>query len=108
MEFRKVVAIVSRGALEPVETALRSAGVTGVSVCAIKGFGEYADFYERDWMTNHVKVEVFTVREKAGAIAHVIMAAAHTGQEGDGIVAISPVESLFRIRTQAAVEHEGA
>jgi len=106
MEFRKVVAIVRRSALEPVETALRNSGARGMSICAVKGVGEYANLYDPDWMTSHVKVEVFTAQANAGPIARAIMAAAHTGQEGDGIIAISPIEELYRIRTQDAVKPE--
>lgn len=106
MSYRKVTAIIHRNALEAVETALQGLGVGGVSVSKVKGFGEYADFYERDWMTTHLRVEVFTSQVRAGAIAEAIIASAHTGLAGDGIVAILPVEQLFRIRTRAAADIE--
>jgi len=104
MNYLKVTAIVNRAALDPVEQALRRLGSGGVSVTPVRGFGEYADFYERDWMTHHLKVEVFTTEDGAQAVARTIMDAAHTGQEDDGIVAILPVLELYRIRTKSLLE----
>lgn len=104
--FRKVTGIVNRNVLERVETALKQMGVGGISVTKVKGFGEYADFFERDWMTTHLRVEVFTSSPHAEAIARAIIDAAHTGAEGDGIVAILPVEKLYRIRTRALADVE--
>lgn len=104
--FRKVTGIVNRNVLERVETALKQLGVGGISVTKVKGFGEYADFFERDWMTTHLRVEVFTSSSQAEAIARAIIDAAHTGHEGDGIVAILPVEKLYRIRTRALADVE--
>ena len=72
-----------------------------MSVSKVKGYGEYRDFYERDWMSGHVRIEIFTPREQARDIAEAIIDAAHTGLPGDGIVAIQPVETLFRIESRS-------
>lgn len=100
MEFRKVTAIIRVDALEGVERKLRDMGVKGVSVTKVKGYGEYADFYSKDWMVSHARIEIFTHENKADAIARAIMEAAHAGVEGDGIVAVLPVEKVYRIRTR--------
>ena len=100
MIFRKVTAIFRPGRLEAVEDRLRGLGVSGVSVTKVKGFGEYANFFKADWLCTHVRVEVFTSALKANKIAEAIIEAAHTGIEGDGIVAILPVESVYHIRTK--------
>jgi nitrogen regulatory protein P-II 1 len=99
MDFRKIIAIVRPDRLESVEQALQVLTVPGVSVSKVKGYGEYRDFYERDWMSGHVRIEIFTPREQARGIAEAIMKAAHTGLPGDGIVAIQPVETLFHIES---------
>lgn len=101
MKFRKVTAIIQTTMLETVERALQEAGVKGISVTRVKGFGEYANFYAQDGMVSHARIEIFTSAEKAGRIADAIMDAAHTGVPGDGIVAILPVEHLMRIRSKA-------
>ena len=106
MIFRKVTAIFRPDRLEAVEDRLRGLNVAGVSVTRVKGFGEYANFYEPDWMCTHVRIEVFTSKLKADEIAEAIMEAAHTGIEGDGIVAILPVESVYHIRTKEKCQYD--
>jgi len=106
MNFRKVTAIFRPDRLEAVEDSLRNLGVPGVSVTKIKGFGEYANFYQPDWLSTHVRIEVFISKDKADEIAEAIMEAAHTGIEGDGIVAVLPVESVYHIRTKKKCEFD--
>ncbi len=106
MKFRKITAIFRPDRLEAVEDVLRAHGVPGVSVTKVKGFGEYANFYETDWMCTHVRVEVFIGKLKADEIAEAIMDAAHTGVEGDGIVAVLPVEAVYHIRTKQKCEYD--
>ncbi len=101
MNYRKVTAIIRCDVLEKVERKLQEMGVRGISVTKVKGYGEYADFYSRDWMVNHARVEIFTTESQADAIAQAIMEMAHVGLEGDGIVAVLPVEKLYRIRTRS-------
>lgn len=50
MEFSKITAIVRTTKLEEVEKRLQEIGVSGLSVSRVKGYGEYANFYSRDWM----------------------------------------------------------
>ncbi len=107
MNYRKVTAIFRIELLEKVEHKLQDLGVKGLSVSKVKGYGEYADFYAKDWLTNHARIELFTEADDAEAIAKAIMDAASLDMEGDGIVAILPVEKLYRIRTKTEVSGEG-
>ena len=66
-----------------------------------KGYGEYMNLYARDWMISHARIEIFTDEAEADTIARAIMEAAHGGLEGDGIVAVLPVEKLYRMRIRA-------
>jgi len=108
MEMRKVTAIVRGSMLEKVEARLEKLGVHGCSITKVKGSGEYADFYTRDHLTEHARIEIFTEMERAEEIARAIMDAAHVGQPGDGIVAILPVEKFYHIRTKSEVTAEPA
>lgn len=103
MEWEKIVAIVRDSALEKVEERLKSLRVKGVSISSIKGYGEYSDLYRQDWMVSHVKIEIFAEQTMVEAIVTAIMEAAHSGIAGDGIVAVLPVEKLFRIRTKREI-----
>ena len=106
MSFRKVTAIIRPDRLEAVEDRLRDLAVPGISVTKVKGYGEYANFYTPDWMISHARVEVFIGEHQAEEVATAIMEAAHTGMEGDGIVAVLPVESVYHIRTRKKCEHD--
>lgn len=107
MSYRKVTAIIRPEVLEAVERSLQALDVGGITVTKVKGYGEYANFYSPDWMLSHVRLEIFTGRERAQEVAAAIMDAAHTGVSGDGLVAVLPVENIFRIRTRSpAVEAE--
>jgi len=86
MDFRKVNAIIRSDALEKVEQRLHELGVPGISVTRVKGYGEYKNFYTNDWITTHARVEIFT-----------------SGTSGDGIVAVLPVEKVYKIRHRAEV-----
>ena len=97
--FRKITAIVRTSMLEDVERRLKELDVPGISVTKVKGYGEYANFSTSDWIVEHARIEIFLPRERADGVARAVVAAAATGEPGDGIVVVLPVESMYRIRT---------
>lgn len=101
MDFKKVTAIIRCESCEKVEQTLQKLGVHGFSISKVKGYGEYADLYSNDWLVSHARIEIFTEAPRAEKIVEAIMEAAHVGLEGDGIIAVLPVEKLFRIRTRS-------
>jgi nitrogen regulatory protein P-II 1 len=103
-EYCKVTAIIRRDALEKVEQHLRELGVPGISVTHVTGYGEYVNFYTRDGMTSHARIEIFCFTRQAEGIVKAIMDAAHSGLEGDGIVAVLPVCHLYHIRNRSEVQ----
>jgi len=103
-DFCKVTSIIRCEVLEKVELRLRELGVHGYSVMQVKGCGEYTDFYSIDCMTTHARIEIFMSAKRAEVIAQAIMDTAHTGLEGDGIVAVLPVYKVFRIRKRAEIQ----
>jgi nitrogen regulatory protein P-II 1 len=103
---RKIVAIIRNEALEKVEGRLVDMRVKGISVTRVKGYGEYANFLNPDWMVTHSRLEIFAEQARVDEIVAAVMEAAHSGMEGDGIVAIIPVEKLYRIRTKSEIRPE--
>lgn len=101
MEYRKITAIIQCDVLEKVERKLQDSGVNGISVTKIKGYGEYTGFYSQDWLVTHARIEIFTHVSKVDEIVQAIMEAAHVGLAGDGIIAVLPVEKIYRIRTRS-------
>ncbi|MDE3151214.1 MAG: P-II family nitrogen regulator [Gemmatimonadota bacterium] len=102
MTWCKVTAIVRGLALERVEEQLERLGVPGVTVTQVQGFGEYRDFFRHDWSVGHARLELFVPRADADRYVHAILKAASTGDAGDGIIAVAPVESVIRIRDGSA------
>lgn len=104
MELKKVTAIVRTHVLEEVENKLKEICACGVTISNVEGYGEYANLFKRDWMVPQVKIEIFTKKEDAETIAFAIMEASHAAGSDDGIVAVLPVEKLFRVRSKAEVD----
>ena len=106
MDVKLIIAIIRRDKLEPVEQKLRDTGVERINVSKVKGYGEYHDFFARNWMVEEVRIEVFTRKDEVETVTAAIMEAAHTGLPGDGVVAVVPVEKIFLIRTQSVATPE--
>ncbi|MCO6414011.1 MAG: P-II family nitrogen regulator [Thiogranum sp.] len=107
MHYSKVTAIVRVEKLEAVEDAITAAGATGMTVTEVHGRGELKNFFKRDRMVTHARVEIFTTGEQTQTLVGKIMAVASTGEAGDGIVAVLPVGAVYRIRDRrAAFDHE--
>ncbi len=100
-DYAMVTGTIRSDCLKQVERALQDLGVSGVSVSRVKGYGEYADFFTSDWMSTYVRVEVITAADRAEAIVDCILEAASSGMKGDGIVTLTPIESVWRIRSRA-------
>ncbi|HEC18357.1 MAG TPA: P-II family nitrogen regulator [Gammaproteobacteria bacterium] len=100
MSYRKVTAIFRCDSCAKVERRLQEIGVQGFSISKVKGYGEYADLYSDSWLVTHARLEIFTEDTMVDEIVETIMDAAHVGVEGDGIIAVSPVQELYRIRTR--------
>jgi nitrogen regulatory protein P-II 1 len=103
----KKIEIVTRPfKLDEVKTALTQAGVKGMTVSEVKGFGRQRGHkevyrgaeYQVD-LVPKVKIEVVVEDAKAQEIIEVVQNAARTGQVGDGKIFVVPVEEVVRIRT---------
>jgi nitrogen regulatory protein P-II 1 len=106
MEFKKIVAIVRNQVLESVEDRLFSMRVKGISVTRVKGYGEFTTLIHPDWRFTHARIEIYTEQSMVDPIVEAILDAAHVGAPGDGIVAVTPVEALYRIRSKSHITAE--
>jgi nitrogen regulatory protein P-II 1 len=103
MELRKITAIIRNTVLQKVEQRLQEIRVKGISVSRVKGYGDYANFSKANWLTSHARIEIFASKEEVGGIVEAIMDSAHTGLSGDGLLAVLPVEEIFRIKEQSKI-----
>ena len=101
-----ITAIVKPHMLEPVKDALREAGVQGLTVTEVKGFGRQGGHtetyrgaeYRIDFVPK-VKIEILVEVGESAKIVEVISAAARTGKIGDGKIWVSGVDQVVRVRT---------
>jgi nitrogen regulatory protein PII len=101
-----ITAIVKPFKVDDVKDALKSAGVQGMTVSEVKGFGRQGGHtetyrgseYAIDFVPK-VKMELVVDEAQVDAVVDAIRAAANTGKIGDGKVWVTDISRLVRIRT---------
>jgi nitrogen regulatory protein P-II 1 len=101
-----ITAIVKPFKLDDVKDALKSVGVTGITVGEVRGFGRQGGHtetyrgaeYKIDFVPK-VQLEIVVDDGNVDAVVETIVNAAATGKIGDGKIWVSDVERLVRIRT---------
>ena len=109
--MKKIEAIIQPFKFDDVKQALTQAGVEGMTITEVKGFGRqkgHKEIYRGSEYTvdvlPKVKIEIVAADEKADAIVKTIMETAKTGKIGDGKVFVLPVDEAYRIRTEESNE----
>ncbi|WP_375321195.1 P-II family nitrogen regulator [Aliivibrio logei] len=99
-------AIIKPFKLEDVREALADAGVDGMTVSEVKGFGRQKGHtelyrgaeYQVDFLPK-VKLEIAVQADRVDSIIEAITKAAHTGKIGDGKIFVYDLQQAVRIRT---------
>src|SRR6188472_1138443 len=85
--MKKIEAIIKPHKLDEVQEALRNAGVNGMTVTEVRGFGRqrgHTEIYRGSEYTVNfvpkVKIEIFTADDQADAVVKVISQIANTGK----------------------------
>jgi len=101
-----VMAIIKPFKLEEVRDALTAIGVHGLTVTEVKGYGRqkgHTEIYRgAEYAVSFLpklKIEVAVSAEVADKVVEAIVAAARTGQIGDGKIFVYSLDSAVRIRT---------
>jgi nitrogen regulatory protein P-II 2 len=101
-----VMAIIKPFKLEEVRDALTAIGVHGLTVTEVKGYGRqkgHTEIYRgAEYAVSFLpklKIEVAVNSDVADKVVDTIMAAARTGQIGDGKIFVYSLDSAVRIRT---------
>ena len=104
--MKLVIAIIKPFKLDEVREALSAAGVQGMTVTEVKGFGRQkgqTEIYRgAEYTTNMVpkiKIEVVVEDGQAAQVVETIQQAAHTGSIGDGKIFVAEIGQAVRIRT---------
>ena len=104
--MKMITAVVKPFRVDEVKEALKAAGVAGMTVSEVQGFGRQAGHtevyrgaeYQVDFVPK-VRIELVVDEAEVPRLIEVIVNAARTGKIGDGKIWVTEVESLIRIRT---------
>jgi len=104
--MKLIIAIIKPFKLEEVKEALAAAGIEGMTVTEVKGFGRqkgHTEIYRGSEYTvdflPKVKLEVAVSDDVAAKAIDAIAKSARTGKIGDGKIFVVPLEEVVRIRT---------
>jgi len=105
--MKKIEAIIKPFKLEDVKEALVEAGIEGMTISEVKGYGRqqgHSELYRgAEYVVEFipkVKIEIIvSSQEFADTAVKAIKEAAHTGKIGDGKIFVSDIASVVRIRT---------
>ncbi|MFA5685297.1 MAG: P-II family nitrogen regulator [Lysobacteraceae bacterium] len=104
--MKMVTAIIKPFKLDDVREALSEAGVNGITVTEVKGFGRqkgHTELYRGaeyvvDFLPK-IKIEIAVVDEQVERVVDAILQSASSGKIGDGKIFVTPLEQVIRIRT---------
>ena len=107
--MKKVEAIIRPFKLEDVKIALVNAGIVGMTVSEVRGFGRQKGQVERYRgseftveFLQKLKLEIVVDDDKVETVVGAIQDAARTGEIGDGKIFVSSIDAVIRIRTGEA------
>ncbi|GAB2499924.1 P-II family nitrogen regulator [Pseudoxanthomonas sangjuensis] len=104
--MKMIMAVIKPFKLDDVREALAEAGVAGITVTEVKGFGRqkgHTELYRgAEYVVDFLpkaKVEVAVTEDQLERVLDAIIRAAGTGKIGDGKVFVYDLERVVRIRT---------
>jgi nitrogen regulatory protein PII len=104
--MKKIEAIIRPFKLEDVKISLVNAGIVGMTVSEVRGFGRQKGQVERYRgseftveFLQKLKLEIVVDDDRVDTVVSAIQDAARTGEIGDGKIFISTIDSVIRIRT---------
>ena len=104
--MKRIEAVIKPFKLEDVKDALAEAGITGMTVSDVKGYGRqqgHSELYRGaeyvvDFLPK-IKLDLVVASEDVDSTVEIIVNAAKTGKIGDGKIFVSDIEKIVRIRT---------
>jgi nitrogen regulatory protein P-II 1 len=104
--MKKIEAIIRPFKLDEVKIALVNAGIVGMTVSEVRGFGRQKGQTERYRGSEYtveflqkLKIEIVVEDSQVDQVVEKVISAARTGEIGDGKIFVTPVEKIIRIRT---------
>ena len=97
--MKMIAAVIKHFKLDDVKDALSQAGIQGMTVTEVKGFGNEQTRPDSYLFLPKTKVEVYCADDALDPLIETICRVCHTGRLGDGKIAVFNIEELVRIRT---------
>jgi nitrogen regulatory protein P-II 1 len=105
--LKKIEAIIREDKVGDVKDALAEIGIVGLNMFEVRGHGRQggiqlvgrAGTYQVN-MLPKIQVNVVLSERNLEAAVEAILTAAYTGDPGDGIIFVTPVEEVIRVRTR--------
>jgi nitrogen regulatory protein P-II 1 len=105
--LKKVEAIIREDKVNDVKDALADIGIMGLNIFEVRGHGRQggiqlvgrAGTYQVN-MLPKIQVNIVLSDRNLEAAIEAILKSAYTGEPGDGLIFVSPVEEVIRIRTR--------
>jgi nitrogen regulatory protein P-II 1 len=104
--MKLITAVIKPFKLDDVKDALKAAGINGMTVGEVRGFGRQGGHtetyrgseYKIDFVPK-IQIEVVVADDAVDSAVEAITTGASTGKIGDGKIWVTSVERLIRIRT---------
>jgi nitrogen regulatory protein P-II 1 len=104
--MKKIEAVIKPHALENVKERLQQIGISGMTVCEVRGFGRTGgktevyrgSAYVVDFVPK-VRLDIVVKDSMVREVVEAIVLSAKTGKIGDGKIFVTPVDEAIRIRT---------
>ena len=104
--FKKIEAIIREEKLNDVKAALSEIGIVGMNIFEVRGHGRGGGItltgrtgtYKVDLLPK-IQINIVLSAHNVEKTIETIRQAGTTGKEGDGIIFVSPVEDVIRLRT---------
>ncbi len=105
--LKKIEAIIREDKVNDVKDALAKIGIVGLNMFEIRGHGRQggiqllgrAGTYQVNMLTK-IQINIVLSDRNLEETIQTILSAAYTGEPGDGLLFVSPVEEVIRVRTR--------
>lgn len=99
MKIKRITTIIPVDFLDRLEKCLRTAGVPGMTLDNVKGFGEHANYFSSDLLRSNVRIDVYINAQRCDEVCELIVRFARESHATAGILAVEPVDRLIDLNT---------
>jgi nitrogen regulatory protein P-II 1 len=99
MKIKRITIIVPRDCLDDFEHCLRAAGVPGMTIDDVRGFGEHANYFSQDLLMSNVRIEVYLGEARCQEICDRVREFSTRKHTPAGILSVESIEALFDLNS---------